>query len=178
MTNRRALLFATTMLGILVADQVTKAAVRASLELGESRAVIDGFLWLTRVQNTGAAFGMLKGRQWLLIAIAVAVLLTLTYVMARVRPESPITRTALAMVAAGSAGNLIDRVALGGVTDFFDIGWWPVFNVADISLDIGVALLVWWLLFAPEHRSAPLAVDAADEIIAPEATTGAADREG
>jgi len=150
-TRRRVALFAATALVIVAADQVTKALVRASFALGESRPVIRGVLWLTHVKNTGAAFGMLRGQQWLLVSVAVTVLIVIAYVAARVRPQSLLARTALAMIAAGACGNLIDRAFAGGVTDFMDLGWWPVFNIADMSLDIGVAILVWWLLFGKEH---------------------------
>jgi signal peptidase II len=126
--------------------------VRASFGIGESRTIIPGVLWLTHVNNTGAAFGMLRGQQWFLILVATLVLAAIGWIAVRARPESLLARTALAMIAAGAAGNLIDRVIAGGVTDFVDFGWWPVFNVADMSLDIGVALLVWWLLFGAEHR--------------------------
>jgi len=149
----RALVFGATALGVLVTDQVTKTMVRSSMEVGQSDPVIEGVLWLTRVHNTGAAFGLFRGQQWMLVIIAVAVLAVIAYVIARVRLESPAARTALALVSAGALGNLIDRVALGGVTDFLDVGWWPVFNSADISLSVGVAILVWWVLFGKEHRN-------------------------
>ena len=154
MSSRRVALFAATALAVVAADQASKALVRATFDLGESHPVIEGVLWLTHVKNTGAAFGMLRGHLWLLMLIGVAVLGLIGYVMVRACPESPLARTALAMVAGGAAGNLIDRSLAGGVTDFFDLGWWPVFNVADICLDVGVALLVWWLLFGAEHRHA------------------------
>lgn len=152
MTSRRGALFAVTIAGILAADQVTKWLVRSTFEIGESRPIVSGALWLTHVKNTGAAFGMFRGQQWLLIAIAVVVLCSITLAMARMKSGSLLAHTALAMIAAGTCGNLIDRAVSGGVTDFLDLGWFPVFNVADISLDVGVALLVWWLLFGSEHR--------------------------
>ncbi len=161
MTKRRLALFAATIAGILAVDQITKWLVRGAFEVGESRPIIPDVLWLTHVRNTGAAFGMFKGQQWFLIAVAVVVLAVIAYVIHRVRPESPLAHAALAMIAAGTCGNLVDRVVSGGVTDFFDLGWFPVFNVADISLDIGVALLVWWLLFGTEHHHAPDAASAA-----------------
>jgi len=151
-TKRRVAVLAGTALAILAADQITKALVRASFDIGESRPLISGVLWLTHVHNTGAAFGMFRGQQWFLIGVAVVVLCAIGWVAVRVSPESPVARAALAMIAAGALGNLVDRAASGGVTDFLDLGWFPVFNVADISLDIGVALLVWWLLFSREHR--------------------------
>jgi len=153
-TKRRVALLAVTALAIVVVDQVTKAMVRSSFVVGESHPLVSGVLWLTHVHNTGAAFGMFRGQQWFLMAVAVVVLGAIAWVIVRVRPESAVARAALAMIAAGALGNLIDRAALGGVTDFLDLGWFPVFNVADISLDVGVALLVWWLLFSSEHRHA------------------------
>ncbi|MRS12489.1 MAG: signal peptidase II [Actinobacteria bacterium] len=154
MTMRRVALLATTVIAIVAADQYTKSFVRAAFDLGESRALIPGLLWLTRVKNTGAAFGMLKGQTWLLVGVAFAVLAAVAFVAVKIRPRGVFAQFALGMVTAGAIGNLIDRLSAGGVTDFFDLGWFPVFNVADISLDVGAVLLVWWLLFDKEHRHA------------------------
>lgn len=151
MFRRRALLFAGTALGVIAIDQITKALVRSDMSIGESRPLIDGVLWLTRVYNTGAAFGMFSEQRPMLIVIAVVVLAVIAYVAFHLRPRSLAARTALALIAAGAVGNLIDRIVLHGVTDFLDLGWWPVFNVADMSLDVGVVLLVWWVLFSDEH---------------------------
>ncbi|MDP2300283.1 MAG: signal peptidase II [Coriobacteriia bacterium] len=163
MTRARALAFAVTVATVVVIDQVTKAIVRASLTLNDSIPVIDGVFWLTRVRNTGAAFGMFRGQQWLLISVGFVVLGVVAWTLARVRPESWLVRWGLALVTGGAIGNLIDRVFLGGVTDFFNLGWWPVFNVADISLDIGVVLIVVWLLFSRDHREAPASEDTSGE---------------
>ena len=152
MTRRRALAFAATAAAVVVIDQITKEIVRSSLALNESVPVVDGLLWLTRVHNTGAAFGILRGQQWLLIGTSLIVLTAIGWAIVRVRPESLLMRTALALVTGGAIGNLIDRVVYGGVTDFFDLGWFPIFNVADIALDVGVALIVLWLLFSKEHH--------------------------
>ena len=157
MTRGRALLFATLFCAVVVADQVSKSVVRATFALGESTPVIDGVLWLTHIFNTGASFGMLRGQAWFFIGTAVAVLIAIAWMLARLRPEPVFAQVGLALVAGGSTGNLIDRIAAGGVTDFIDVGWWPVFNVADIALNVGVALVVVWVVFAParpEHASA------------------------
>lgn len=164
MSRRRALAFAATAGAVVAADQVTKAVVRGSLEIGVSEPVIDGVLWLTRVRNTGAAFGLLPGGRWLFVATSLIVLGAVAYAVLRVRPESTLVWGGLALVTGGAIGNLIDRALAGGVTDFLDVGWWPVFNVADIALDTGVVLIAWWLLFSSEHRpSAAHPSDAGEE---------------
>lgn len=142
---------------VVVLDQLTKAWVRDAYALGEGTPLIDGVVWLTRVHNTGAAFGMLRGKQWLLAAFAVVVLVAIGWIVARVKHLHPLVGVGLGLVAGGAAGNLIDRVVLSGVTDFIDFGWFPVFNVADIALDVGVALIVIWLLFfdGREHAAQP-----------------------
>jgi len=154
-TLRGTRLVAALMLAVVALDQLTKAWVRSAYALGEGTPVIDGVLWLTRVHNTGAAFGMLKGCQWLLAVFAVVVLLAIAWTVSRVKDLHPLVVTGLGLVAGGASGNLIDRVVLGGVTDFIDLGWFPVFNVADIALDVGVALVIVWLLFIDgrAHRS-------------------------
>ena len=151
MVSRRGLLFFVIAGAVVVGDQVSKAAVRADMAIGESLPVIDGVFWLTHVENTGAAFGMLRGQQWLLIATAAAMLAVVAYVMVQLRPLDSWVHWALALVSGGAIGNLIDRVLTGAVTDFFDLGWFPVFNVADIALDVGVVVLVVLLLFKGEH---------------------------
>lgn len=152
MTRRRALVFAATATTVIAADQVTKAVVRSTPGLGEPVPVIDGLLWFTHVHNTGAAFGMFKDQRILLVGVGVLVLAAIGWVLVRMRPQSPLAHTGLALIAGGAVGNLIDRVVFGGVTDFFDLGWFPVFNVADIALDVGVALIVVWLLFSRDHH--------------------------
>lgn len=151
MASRRVWPLLAITAGVVAADQASKALVREQMAVSESVPVIDGILWLTHVENTGAAFGMLRGQQWLLIATAVVMLAVVAYVVLRVRPVDSWVRLALALVAGGAIGNLIDRVVAGAVTDFFDLGWFPVFNIADIALDVGVAILVVLLLVKGEH---------------------------
>ncbi len=144
---------------VLALDQLSKAHVRADFAIGESTPLVDGFISLTRVHNTGAAFGIFPGRQYLLAAISVVVLVAIAVYVVRARPSNTLVRWGLTLVTSGALGNLIDRVLLGGVTDFFDLGWFPVFNVADIALDVGVALLVVHLLFGRHEAGAEGASD-------------------
>jgi len=156
MPTRRPLLMWVVAL-VVILDQVVKAAVRPRLDLFESVTVIPGVFSLTRVHNTGAAFGLMNGIDFPFKAAVLALLQTtalvgLTAYVAMLAPEQRLTRTGLSFVIGGAIGNLIDRVRFGYVLDFFDFyrgGWhfWA-FNVADAAINIGVALMILDMLGA------------------------------
>ena len=136
---------------IVVVDQITKALIRAEFSLYEGVEIIPGLFDLTRVHNTGAAFGMLNGVEFpfktvVLSLIAAAALGGLGYFATTLPADQPLSRWGIALILGGAAGNLIDRVALGYVTDFLDFYWqgWHfwAFNVADAAITIGVALMI------------------------------------
>ena len=146
---------------ILLADQVTKAMVRARLGANEGVTVIPGFLDLTRVHNTGAAFGLLNAVDFpfktaLLGLVAATALAGLTVYATTLPDPQRLTRFGLALIIGGAAGNLIDRVGTGYVLDFVDAYWrgWHfwAFNVADSAITVGVALMVLDILRAGRHR--------------------------
>lgn len=156
MTLRRAgLVFWIIMLTVLILDQVSKHLVRLSLPVGASIPLMQDVFHLTHVQNLGAAFGMLPGRQPLFIAANVLVLVAIAAYWRRSHPSHPLIVCALALITGGSIGNAIDRLLRGSVTDFFDatIIDFPVFNVADSAILAGVTVLIGWLLFVPEVSS-------------------------
>lgn len=164
MTLRRSgLVFWAIVLGVLAADQWTKHLIRVELPVGASVPLIADVFHLTHVQNLGAAFGLLPGRQPLFIATNVLVLVAIAAYWRRSRPTHPLIVGALALITSGSVGNAIDRLLRGSVTDFFDatIIDFPVFNIADSAILVGVAILIGWLLFVPEETGSDLhAVDA------------------
>ena len=140
---------------VVIGDQATKAIVRRTLELHESITVIPGLLDLTRVHNTGAAFGFLDPidfpyKALVLALVAIGALVGLAFYSATLEPSQRLTRTGLAFVIGGAAGNLIDRVTAGYVLDFVDVyrGDWHfwAFNVADAAINVGVALMILELL--------------------------------
>jgi signal peptidase II len=147
---------------VVIVDQIVKVIVRGELDLYGSITVIPGFFDLSRVHNTGAAFGMLNPidfpyKSVVLAAVAAAALAGLALYSATLGPEQRVTRTGLAFVIGGAAGNLIDRVAYGYVLDFFDFYWgsWHfwAFNVADAAITVGVGLMILDLLGIDRHRA-------------------------
>jgi signal peptidase II len=146
---------------ILVLDQATKAVVRARFELGDSVPVIPGFFSLTRVHNTGAAFGFLNDFDFpfktaVLAVVAAAALVGLAAYAATLPDGQRLSRLGLASIIGGAAGNLVDRLTLGFVLDFFDFYWrgWHfwAFNIADAAITIGVALMILDMLGLGQHR--------------------------
>jgi len=140
---------------VVLADQLVKAMVRSRLALHESVTVIPGFFDLTRVHNTGAAYGFLNGVDFpfktvLLASVAMAALVGLAVYSASLDRKQRLTRIGLTLVIGGAAGNLIDRVTAGYVLDFVDLyrGDWHfwAFNVADSAITIGVVLMILELL--------------------------------
>jgi signal peptidase II len=140
---------------LVVADQVSKAVVRRQLELHESVTVIPGFLDLTRVHNTGAAFGLFNTAEFpfksvVLILVATSALAGVALYAAMLPPAQWLARIGLAFILGGAAGNLIDRVWKGYVLDFADFYWrgWHfwAFNVADAAITVGVSLMILDLL--------------------------------
>jgi signal peptidase II len=136
---------------IVTIDQATKAMVRASVPLHDSVTIIPGFMDITHVLNSGAAFGILNGYDFPLktvaiAAIAMAALIGVGVYAASISHHQLIARVGLALIIGGAAGNLIDRVLAGSVVDFVDVYWqghhfWA-FNVADSAISVGVAIMI------------------------------------
>jgi signal peptidase II len=133
---------------VVLLDQLSKAAVRAALPLHQPFWLVPGLLSVTHVQNLGAAFSLLQGQRWFFIVTAFTVLAVVGWVWWRYRPTNLWVVSALGLAVGGAVGNLIDRLTAGTVTDFIDFRVFPVFNVADSAIVVGVAILMVWLLFA------------------------------
>lgn len=135
--------------------------VRSSMGPGSSVPLVKGFFELTYVRNVGAAFGLFPGRQPVFIAVSAFVLVGVAVYWRRARPSEWPVVISLALIFGGSLGNLIDRVGVGKVTDFFYFSFidFPVFNVADIAIVGGAGLLMAWLLFGPVPVKPSTAID-------------------
>ena len=127
----------------LAADQATKHLVAAAFRPGDSLPLVPGVLHLTYIQNTGAAFGLFKGQQLLFIGLSLVVIAWIARQFLAARPLPAAAAWAYALVLGGAAGNLIDRLRFGYVVDFIDVRVWPVFNIGDSAITIGVAFLIW-----------------------------------
>jgi signal peptidase II len=128
---------------VVVADQVTKAIIRSEIKPGERVDVLPG-IDLIHTKNTGVAFSMLSGGGPLVVIIALVALAALiAFFLSHLHRRLVWLPTGL--LVGGAAGNLIDRIRLGAVTDFIKLPHWPAFNVADICVTIGVISLLWVL---------------------------------
>ena len=145
-------LFFAIAIGVVVLDQVTKAIVRASLDLHESWPDRDMFVNITNVTNSGAAFGILQGQTLFLVATSLVGLAAILLYYIFPPLEHGLLRAALGLQLGGAAGNLIDRVRFGEVTDFINFSFWPAFNVADASISIGVVTILWFFLTMESDR--------------------------
>ena len=161
--NYRSYIFLFVIAGIIIAlDQWTKMLVRSNLSLGESWSP---WFWLypyARIvhwYNTGVAFGLFQQSGSLFKILPIIISGVIIYYYPRVPLKDWALRIALAMQLGGAIGNLIDRLTIGHVTDFISIGSFPVWNVADASITVGVAVLLLgiWLQERKERQAANLA---------------------
>jgi len=153
----RGLLLIVIALAVVGLDQLTKYLVRANMELGQSTPS-EGLFRLTYTTNTGGAFGILANQAFLLAIVAVIGIAVFLVYLRYIPLQSTLLKVGLGLDLGGAVGNLVDRLRLEGkVTDFIDIGAWPVFNVADMSIVVGTILIAYYLLFMTPKKASPRA---------------------
>lgn len=130
---------------ILGLDQVSKFLITTNFVLGESLRLLP-YLYFTYVLNPGAAFGFLKGFQWIFILLGFLVVFLVWYYRKYINQQNLVTKLGITFAIAGTIGNLIDRVRVGAVIDFIDLTVFPIFNIADMAIISGVILLFWEVL--------------------------------
>jgi len=141
--TRNTLVFVLAAALAILLDQVSKALVVAFMEPGTSTTLIPHVLSITPSTNTGAAFGILRGSGQLVFLAAIVITgLAFAWFFAFRGKRSLWTFVGLGLLIGGALGNLIDRIFRHKVVDFFDLGWWPVFNVADVAIVAGVIIIV------------------------------------
>lgn len=142
---------------LIVLDQLTKYIVNKTIPIGESIEVIPSFFHLAHVRNEGAAMGILQGQRWVFMIFTTVVIVAAVYVMWSEKIKNHWGIVAVSLVLSGGIGNMIDRLFLGEVIDFFSFVFWEyefyVFNVADIFVCCGVAVLAIYILLSKDFDS-------------------------
>lgn len=134
---------------ILIFDQITKYYISTNFILGESADFLNGFIDLIYIHNRGAAWGIMQGKTWLLIAITFIMLLVCVVFLIK-SGKNKLLLWAITLVLSGGIGNMIDRIFRGGnVVDFLHFEFWPtfpIFNVADCAVVLGAGLLILYFI--------------------------------
>lgn len=139
-----------TLVIVILLDQGSKYAVKNYMDLYESIPIIPDIFHLTYIENPGAAFGILAHKRIFFIIITMIILGAIIYFYYKVGKKNKIMAISLGLVVGGAIGNLIDRSMIGTVTDFFDFRIWPVFNIADSAIVIGMIIFAYQFLFKGE----------------------------
>jgi signal peptidase II len=135
-------------LAVFLFDQGLKALVEGSMRPGESLPVIPGFFSIAHIKNDGGAFGILSGSPLVLLIGSVVAVGVVLWMLFAGRP-SGLTTLGCGLILGGAAGNLLDRLTTGEVTDYVHFSFWYVFNAADAAITVGVAALLL-AAFRPE----------------------------
>ena len=132
---------------VYILDRITKLLAVKNIVQGESIALIPNIFHITLVYNNGTAFGLLKDQNtplsWLSLAVIIFIIL---YIWKKGRDISWNISSSLGLILGGALGNLTDRITLGYIIDFIDLRIWPVFNIADSAITIGLIILAWKML--------------------------------
>lgn len=131
---------------VMAADQAAKYYIQTHMTPGMSIPVINNVFHITYVLNPGAAFGILQHRTWFFVLIAVLLFAAAVYYYPRIPAGYRWLRLGMGLLLGGAAGNVIDRLQTGYVVDFFDFRIWPVFNVADTAIVVGVGLIIYSII--------------------------------
>ena len=134
-------LFWITFPSIFFLDQITKYLVYSNMYLGESIPE-NGLIRITYARNTGTAFSLFRSHGELLLFLSVLVALFFTIYFIFIEKPKIFMRLFISLVVAGALGNIIDRIRFGYVNDFIDVGFWPIFNIADSSITIAITIYI------------------------------------
>ena len=141
---------------VIVLDQITKALVRQNIALGEAWApipAIGDFFRFLYWQNRGAAFGSFQNAGPILAVVRIAIAIFIIVFYQKAEIKDTLMKVALSMMLGGAVGNLIDQFSLGFVTDFVAVGRFPIFNIADSAVTIGVGLMLLDMIIKEKNGS-------------------------
>ncbi len=143
--------FYVPLIGFLVLDQLLKHYIRTTMTIGQSIPIINGIFHITYIENPGAAFGILTNQRLLFLILTTVITGVMIYLYLSLQNKKSLAALSLGFVISGALGNFIDRFFRGTVTDMFDFQIWPVFNIADVCICVGIALLCYVLIFKGEE---------------------------
>ncbi|EHM91897.1 signal peptidase II [Coprobacillus sp. 3_3_56FAA] len=149
--KKNKILYLVTLILVVGGDLFTKHLVSSSMLLGQSHEIINNFFYFTYAHNTGVAWGMFAGKLGLFIVVAIIAAVVMIVFFRKTKSEEVLTRFGLVLTFGGMIGNLVDRIFLGYVRDFIDVIIFnynfPIFNIADMAVVIGVALIIVEIVF-------------------------------
>ena len=128
-------------------DQITKEVVIRNLKVGYSIPE-SGFFRFTHVRNFGSAFSIINDANLFLMIVGIFAIIFISYFLIFYTRESNLLQIAISLQLSGAFGNIVDRIRLGSVTDFIDVGPWPVFNIADSCISVGMFLLILHIIIS------------------------------
>ncbi|MFW5787064.1 MAG: signal peptidase II [Halanaerobiales bacterium] len=147
-------MFILVILLTFIADQWLKIITFKNLDPGQSLPIWQDVFHITYVQNTGAAFGILKGKLGFFIVLTLSIIVAIWLYRIFFLKENLWFDISLGLIIGGATGNLIDRIRLGYVIDYIDFQIWPVFNLADTAIVIGAGFLIYYLWKMEKSNSA------------------------
>lgn len=154
MTKRKKILI--LIVFIVLIDQLSKTWIKINLKLLETKTMINNFFYITYTKNTGGAWSILEGSQLLLIIISIIFLIFLTIYIKKEKNLTNLSLISYSLIISGIIGNLIDRIFLNAVIDFLSFKiidyYFPIFNIADIAIVIGVMLLMIEIIRSEVHE--------------------------
>lgn len=150
----------------VIADQISKYFVVQTMELHETVPFINGFMSFYHTRNTGAAFSMLSNNRWVFMVMSAVSMIIITVLLVKEYKRHKLMTVSLAMVLGGGIGNMIDRIRLGYVVDFFktDFVRFAIFNVADCFVTVGAILLAVYVIFYESKVDAEIKARQASEV--------------
>lgn len=137
-------------MALVIIDQVIKYMVNINMILGQSYPLIEDFLYITYVKNTGIAFGLFKNNNIFMIILISIIILILLYFYNKEKNKVFSLNIAITLLISGAVGNLVDRIYYGFIVDYIDFTFWPAFNLADSLIVIGSITLAVYLIFQVE----------------------------
>jgi len=143
--KKNGLIFFLVSLSIVLLDQITKFFIRNSMSIGESIPVIKNIFHITYVTNVGASFGIMQGKITLLIWLSIIVIGIILFYYDKIQEKKSL-QIFFGLILGGTLSNLIDRLLFGFVIDFFDFRIWPVFNIGDSCICIGMVFLMIYFI--------------------------------